>query len=181
MSMLIDAEIVNAIVLAAVLEADLGSHRKITRFRLLRPVLLAAAVVPLFLEKVTTHGGGLVVELAGVAAGLVGGLIALALIRVYRSGTTGKPVSAAGWGYALLWTGVIGARALFSYGADHWFGNQLGGWLAANSIPSAAITDGLIFMAVAMLLTRTAGLVIRAHTVPSSAPATISSPNYTHA
>jgi len=33
MSMLIDAEIVNAIVLAAVLEADLGSHRKITRFR----------------------------------------------------------------------------------------------------------------------------------------------------
>jgi hypothetical protein len=181
MSMLIDAEIVNAIVLAAVLEADLGSHRKITRFRLLRPVLLAAAVVPLFLEKVTTHGGGLVVELAGVAAGLVAGLIALALIRVYRSGTTGKPVSAAGWGYALLWTGVIGARALFSYGADHWFGNQLGGWLAANSIPSAAITDGLIFMAVAMLLTRTAGLVIRAHTVPSSAPATISSPNYTHA
>ena len=42
MSMLIDAEIVNALVLAAVLEADLGSHRKITRFRLLRPVLLAA-------------------------------------------------------------------------------------------------------------------------------------------
>jgi hypothetical protein len=58
MSILIDAEIVNVLVLAAVLEADLGSHRKITRFRLLRPILLAAAVVPLFIEKVTTHGGG---------------------------------------------------------------------------------------------------------------------------
>ena len=51
MSTLIDAEIVNAIVLAAVLEADLGSHRVITKFRLLRPILVAAAVVPLFLRR----------------------------------------------------------------------------------------------------------------------------------
>jgi hypothetical protein len=180
MSMLIDAEIVNVIVLAAVLEADLGSHRMITKFRILRPILLAAAVVPLFLEKVTTHGGGLAVELAGAAAGLIGGLIALALVRVYRS-TTGQPVSSAGWGYALLWTGVIGARALFSYGADHWFGNQLGGWLATNSIPSAAITDGLIFMAVAMLLTRTAGLAIRARSLPGEKTTAVPSPDYTHA
>lgn len=180
MSLLIDAEIVNAIVLAAVREADLGSHRKITKFRILRPILLAAAVVPLFLEKVTIHGGGLAVELVGAAAGLAAGLIALALVRVYRSGPTGQPVSAAGWGYALLWTGVIGARALFSYGADHWFGNPLGGWLATNSIPAAAITDGLIFMAVAMLITRTAGLAIRARTAPRSAHATIPSPGYTH-
>jgi hypothetical protein len=121
MSMLIEVEIVNAVVLAAVLEADLGPHRKITKFRLLRPILLAAAIVPLFIEKVTTHGGGLSVELAGAAAG---GLIAFALVRVFRSGTTGKPVSSAKWGYALLWTAVIGARALFSYGADHWFGTK---------------------------------------------------------
>ena len=181
MSTLLDAEIVNVLVLAAVLEADLGSHRKIGWFRLLRPVLIAALIVPLFLERVTTHGGGLWVELAGAAAGVAGGLVALALIRVYRSGTTGKPVSAAGWGYALLWTAVIGARALFSYGAGHWFGTQLGSWLAASSIPSAAITDALIFMAVAMLLTRTAGLAIRARTVPGSAPATTPSPHYTHA
>jgi hypothetical protein len=57
MSMLTDAEIVNVVILAAVLEADLGSHRKISKFRLLRPTLLAAAIVPLFPEKVTTHGG----------------------------------------------------------------------------------------------------------------------------
>lgn len=44
---------------------------------------------------------------------MVGGLIALVLVRVYRSGTAGKPVSSAGWGYAPLWTAVIGARALF--------------------------------------------------------------------
>jgi hypothetical protein len=181
MSTLIDAEIVNVLVLAAVLEADLGSHRKITRFRLLRPLLLAALVVPLFLEKVTTHGGGLWVELAGAAVGVIGGLVALALIRVYRSSKTGKPVSSAKWGYALLWTGVIGARALFSYGAYHWFSDQLGSWLAANSILSAAITDGLIFMAVAMLLTRTAGLAIRARSLPGAATTAVPSPDYTHA
>jgi hypothetical protein len=180
MSVLIDAEIVNVLVLAAVLEADLGSHRKITRFRLLRPILIAAAIVPLFLEKVTTHGGGLSVEIAGTAAGVIGGLIALALIRVYRSETTGKPVTAAGLGYALLWIVVIGGRALFSYGAYHWFDHQLGSWLTTNSIPSAAITDGLIFMAVAMLLTRTAGLAIRARSLPGGKTTAVPSPDYTH-
>jgi hypothetical protein len=78
---------------------------------------------------------------------------------------------------------VIGARALFSYGANHWFSNQLGGWLAANSILGAAVTDGLIFMAVAMLLTRTAGLAIRARRLPAADAdaAPVPGPEYTHA
>jgi hypothetical protein len=180
-STLMSAEIVNVFVLAAVLEADLGSHRKIGKFRLLRPILVAAAIVPLFLDKPVTHGGGLAVELAGAAAGVAGGLIALVQMRVYRSTLTGKPVSAAAAGYALFWTGVIGARALFSYGASHWFASELGGWLAASSIPAAAITDGLIFMAVAMILTRTLGLGIRAHWVPGGTMATIPSREQTHA
>ncbi|HEY2280470.1 MAG TPA: hypothetical protein VGI00_19095 [Streptosporangiaceae bacterium] len=171
MSTLLDAEIVNAVILVAVLQADLGTHRKVDTFRLLRPIILAAAIVPIFLDKIATRGGGLTVELAGVAVGLAGGLVALLLMRVYRSGRTGPPFTSATWGYALLWTAVIGARALFSYGASHWFADPLGRWLATNSIPAAAITDGLIFMAVAMLLTRTAGLAIRSRTVAApSAP-----------
>lgn len=51
MSTLMTAEIVNAVVLAAVLEGDLGSHRKITKFRLLRPLLTTAFIVPLFLGR----------------------------------------------------------------------------------------------------------------------------------
>ncbi len=162
MSPLMQAEIINGAVLLAVLEADIGPHRKITAFRILRPILLAAVIVPLFIKGVVTHGDGLVLELVGVAAGLVGGALALAFTRVYRSPSTGRPVSAAGAPYALLWIVIIGARAAFSYGADHWFTDQLGSWLVSNSITSAALTDGLIFMAIAMLLTRTVGLAIRA-------------------
>lgn len=166
---LTQAEIINGAVLAATLHSDLGAHRKIGPVRLLRPVLLAGAIVPLFIDPVVTHGAGLAVELAGTAVGVLGGLAALALAGVYRSPRTGKPVSRATWPYAALWTLVIGARAAFSYGAYHWFPVQLAQWCMAHQVTGAAITDGLIFMAVAMLLTRTFGLGVRAAALPGPA------------
>jgi hypothetical protein len=154
--------IIDALVLAAVLEADLGPHRKIGKFRIIRPLLIAAAIIPLYLKAVITSGTGLTLEIALAAAGIVCGLLASALMTVYRSPKTGQPVSRTGASYAGLWIVVIGARAAFSYGALHWFTPQLGHWMARNSVTSAAITDALIFMAVAMLLTRTIGLGMRA-------------------
>lgn len=164
---LTQAEIVNGLVLVATLEADLGAHRKIGPLRILRPAAIAAGIIPLFVSPVVTHGTGLAVELAGAAAGLLGGLIAATLTKVYRSPKTGKPVSHATWPYALLWTLVIGARAAFSYGSFHWFPNQLTSWCVAHHVTGDAITDGLIFMAVAMLLTRTLSLAARAATLPA--------------
>jgi hypothetical protein len=176
-SELTQAEIVNGFVLIAVMHNDLGTHRKIGPLRLLTPAAVAGAIVPLFIDPVVTHGNGLAVELAGVAAGMLGGLAAIALTRVYRSPRTGKPVSCATWPYALLWTLVIGARAAFSYGAIHWFPAQLAQWCMAHQVTVAAITNGLIFMAVAMLLTRTLGLGTRAATLPRAmAHSTVSIP-----
>lgn len=162
LSALTQAEIVNGSVLAVTLLADLGPHKKIGAFRLLRPALLAGAIVPLFIDAPVTHGNGLGIELAGVAAGLLAGLLAVTFMRVYRSPETGKPVSSAGLPYALLWIVIVGARAFFSYGASHLFSKQLSDWCIAHQVTSAAITDGLIFMAVAMVLTRTGGLATRA-------------------
>ncbi len=170
-SALTQAEIINGAVLLATLHSDLGKHRKIGAMRVLRPAAIAASVVPLFLDPVVSRGSGLALELAGVAAGLLGGLAALALTRVYRSPETGKPVSHATWPYALLWSLVIGARAAFSYGATHWFPTQLASWCQAHQVSGAAITDALIFMAIAMLLTRTLGLAVRAATLPRTAVA----------
>jgi hypothetical protein len=169
MSPLTEAMIINGAVLIAVLEGDLGPHRKISRLRILRPLITIALVVPLFLDKPVTHGNGLLVELAGVAAGLLCGLVATTLMRVYRSPQTGKPVSAAGFPYAIVWTVVVAARAAFSYGASNWFLAQLVQWCTTHQVTLAAITDGLIFMAITMVLVRTLGLYTRAIRLPAAA------------
>jgi hypothetical protein len=169
MSELTQAMIVNAAVLVAVLYSDLGNGRRIGPMRMLRPMVIAAAVIPLFLQQPATQGTGLAVELAGVGAGLLGGLAAVALMSVHRSPETGRPVSRAGTPYALLWIVVIGARAAFSYGSSNWFPAQLTSWCIAHQVTAAAITDALIVMAVAMLLTRTIGLGVRAARLPAAA------------
>jgi hypothetical protein len=168
MSPLTDAMIINAAVLFATLEADLGPHRKIGLVRILRTPLVVAAIIPLFLDRPATHGNGLLVELAGIAAGLLGGLVVTTLMRVYRSPRTGKPVSAAGLPYAIVWTLIVAARAAFSIGATHWFPAQLAQWCVTHQVTGAAITDGLVFMAIAMVLVRTAGLAARAARLPSA-------------
>ena len=168
-SELTEAMIVNGVVLATVLATDLGPARKIGTARLVRPVIAAAVIIPLFVDRPVTHGTGLAVEIAGIVAGVLGGLAAAALIGVYRSPKTGRPVSRAGWPYAILWTAVIAARAAFSWGSAHWFQSQIVSWAIANQVSLAAITDGLIFMAVAMVLVRTAGLRVRASCLPAPA------------
>jgi hypothetical protein len=176
-SQLTEAMIVNGVVLATVLASDLGPARKISRMRLLRPVIAAAVIIPLFVDRPDARGNDLAVEIAGIAAGLLGGLAAAGLMRVYRSPVTGTLVSRAGWPYAVFWTVVIGARAFFSYGAAHWFTASIVAWAIANQVSEAAITDGLIFMAITMVILRTAGLGVRAARLPAlAAPARQNAP-----
>jgi hypothetical protein len=68
-----------------------------------------------------------------------------------------------------LWIVIIGARAAFSYGAEHWFQGPLVSWAIAHQVSLAALTDGLIFMAIAMVLVRTVGLGVRASHLPTDA------------
>jgi hypothetical protein len=156
------ALVINTVVLLVVLEGDLGRHRKITPFRVLRPLVAACAIIPFFLTGVATTGTGLTLEVALTAAGIILGLATAGLMSVYRSPRTGKPASRTGAAYAAAWTLVIGARIVFSYGSVYWFGPQLHHWLASNAITSSALTDAIIFMALAMILTRTTTMGIRA-------------------
>ena len=173
MSPLSEAMIVNGVVLATVLASDLGPARKINRMRLLRPVIAAAVIIPIFISRPATSGTSLVVEIAGVAAGILGGLAAAALMRVHRPADGGTAVSSAGWPYAILWIVIVGARAAFSWGSAHWFTSSLVSWCIANQVTQAAIVDGLIFMAVAMVLVRTGALASRASRTTTPSLATV--------
>ena len=155
--------ILNLAVLGVVLESDLGV-RRVTRFRVLRPVITAAAIVPFFIAGVATQGDGLWVEVGGLVVGLLLGLLVSAFMPVHAGVHKGRACakSRAGFGYALIWMAVVGARILFAYGSAHWFGRQLGEWMITNSVTTGALTDALIFMAVAMMVTRTGLLQVRA-------------------
>jgi hypothetical protein len=153
--------IINLAVLASVLHTDLG-RKEVNVRRLLRPALIAVVIVPLYVKHIATAGSGLTLEIAGAAAGLLLGLVAAALLPVRRDPATGTVTSHAGAGYAALWTAVIGARMAFAYGSEHWFSTSLGHWMYTDRITADALTDALIFMAIAMLVARTGGLAARA-------------------
>jgi hypothetical protein len=171
------AIILNAIVLVVVLEADLGPHRNIGWFRVLRPFVTSAAAVALFMQTVTTTGTGLTIEIALAAAGILLGLLATATMTVYRNPTTRKPTSRAGVGYALVWIVIIGARTAFSYGSVHWFGPSLHRWMAQHAVSTNAITDALLFMAIAMILTRSIALAVRASHLGTAGTGNLDAPS----
>lgn len=152
--------IVNLVVLASVLGTDLG-RREISKRRLLRPAIVAAVIVPMYLKHPATAGTGLALELTLAGVGLLLGLGAAALLRTRREAATGRVLTQGGAGYAALWTAVVGARLMFSYGAQHWFSESLGRWMYQHSVTADALTDALVLMAIAMLLGRTGTLAVR--------------------
>ena len=160
------AWIVNLVVLGAVYEADLG-RRKVTWFRLLRPLVLAGAIIAYYLKGFATRGDGLTMELGFAVVGVALGIVAGALFRIVRD-EHNTVWSIAGFAYAALWATIIAARLALVYSTRHTYAVQH--WLGTHRISADALTDALIVMAAGMLLARTASLVIRARHAGDTTP-----------
>ena len=149
-----DVLIVNLAVLGVVLSADLGT-REITWRRVLRPIIVSAVAVAIFVRSPQMSGDGLALELGGLASGVILGAIGARLLMVFRvDPRTGEPTTIAGAGYAAFWIVVIGARLLFTYGAEHWYTETLGRWLITNHVTVDGLTDALVLFAIGMVLAR---------------------------
>ena len=149
-----DVLIVNLAVLGVVLWADLGT-REITWRRVLRPVIVSTIAVAIFVKNPQLSGNGFALELAGLASGLILGAVgSRSLMAIRTDPRLDKRISIAGAGYATFWIFVIGARLIFTYGANHWYSQAIGRWMTTNGITVDALTDALILFAIGLVLAR---------------------------
>jgi hypothetical protein len=162
-------------ILAVVLLSDYGV-RKITTARLIRPFITAIVIIPFFFKGAAISGNGLLLEVAGLLAGIALGVLAASLMRVFADPATGRASTKGGLPYCLFWVAVVAARLYFAYGAQHVFSQQLGEWLYTNHITVDALTAAIIFFSVAMLLGRTGALALRARQLGARESASASAP-----
>ena len=184
--------LLNLIVLGVLLESDLG-RRKIGWFRVLRPLITTALIVPLFLDSIPTGSHNVLLQVVGAAVGIVLGVAAHLFLSVYfdptkspkrrlasrgtaRQDAAGLPYSRAGFGYAAFWAAIFAARLLFVYGTIHWFPTPLGQFMATHQLSGAGLTNAVIFMAVSMALARSALLGVRARAATRGATDTAATP-----
>ena len=133
---------------------------KVTRARLLFPVVVTAWVASSFLHGVPTAGHDAVLEATLAVSGASLGLFAGLATAVTRQGA--GAFAKAGMIAAVLWVAGIGARAAFSL----WIANggraSVAGFSASHHITSgAAWAAGFILMAVLEVAVRTGVLYLK--------------------
>ena len=152
---------------AAILVTQLGTRHPDGK-RLLLPVAIVAGIGAKYLKAMPAGSAAHLLELAGLAAGLLFGLASIALIKIRRDPADGRLVTRAGWPYAAIWTLALALRLGFAYGSTHWFTRQIAGFSAAHHVPSATYGTAFVIMVLTMIIVRTIGVVLRGRAAGAS-------------
>ncbi|WP_207755385.1 hypothetical protein [Nonomuraea cypriaca] len=161
MSQFLSALIASGSILTIILATDLG-HRRITTMRMLRSMIAVAVIIVIFVHSFPTQGNDLSLQLVGIGTGVICGLIAGALLPAYVHKSSGELHTFGGIGYALVWIVLSAGRVVFAYGADNWFAEDLVRFSIDYRISGPdTYANTFVFMALAMVLTRTAVLLTK--------------------
>ena len=134
---------------------------KITRARMLLPVVVTVWVASQFLHGLPSGGNDAVLEFGLASCGVAFGLLAGLATSVFRQGA--GAVAKAGTVAAFLWVAGIGARVGFQLWVTHGGQASVASFSAAHHITSgAAWAAGFIFMAMLEVTVRTGVLWVRA-------------------
>jgi hypothetical protein len=134
-------------------------HR-VTRARLLLPVVATAWVATKFLHSVPTAGNDLVLELGLALAGATLGSLAALATTIRRDGS--GAVAKAGAVAAVLWVLGVGARVAFSLWVTHGGSPAVARFSAAHHITSSsAWAAAFVLMALLEVVSRTGVLYLK--------------------
>ncbi|MGR3938736.1 hypothetical protein [Streptomyces sp. BRA346] len=161
MSQFMSALIASGTILIIILATDIG-RRRITTMRMVRSVIAVAVVIAIFVESFPTKGNDLSLQLLGVGTGVICGLIAGVLLPAFKDSSSGELYTIGGIGYALVWIVLSSGRIIFAYGAEHWFTMDLVKFSIDYKISGQdTYANAFVFMSLAMVLTRTAVLLVK--------------------
>ncbi|WP_330333030.1 hypothetical protein OHS33_27225 [Streptomyces sp. NBC_00536] len=160
-----NALIAGGTILAGILSTDLGT-RRVTTLRMLPPLLAVAVTLALFVHTLPVDGNDPSLQLAGIGAGIICGLAVTALLPAHR-GASGEVRTKGAAGYALAWTALSASHVLFAYGSQHWFSEGIVRFSTDYKLSGQAVySNAFVFMALAMVLTRTAVLLNKRRRLP---------------
>jgi hypothetical protein len=134
---------------------------KVTKARLVFPLVVTIWLCTSFLHGIPTAGNDLVFVVGAAALGATLGALAAAATTVRRDGP--GAFAKAGAVAAVLWVAGIGARVGFSVWVSHGGAPAIARFSATHDITSGSVwATAFILMAMAEVATRTAGLYVKA-------------------
>ena len=151
----------------AILATQLGTRHPDGK-RLVLPVAIVAGIGAKYLKALPAGSAAHLLEVAGLAAGLLFGLASVALIKVRRDPGDGRLVTIAGWPYAVIWTLALALRLGFAYGSTHWFTRQIASFSAAHHVPPATYGTAFVIMVLTMIVIRTIAVILRGRAAGAS-------------